>query len=221
MKVLRNPRKLIVIGGGEHACVVIDAAKSRPDLFTVLGVVDADPVPKAVRQLKIPRLGGDQSALARASDRDTVFILGFAGLHSRPSALRLTKLYEARGARFAVVVHASAVVSPTARLQPGVFVAARAVIQTGARLSRHAVVNTGSIVEHDVVLGAFAHLAPGSITGGGARIGARAFVGLGASIRDHVEVGSDAVVGMGATVVGDVPKGARVIGTPARRTLKA
>ena len=220
MRSPSKPRRLIVIGGGEHACVVIDAAQSRPDLFAVQGVVDAALRPRAVSQLKIPRLGGDESALARAADPDTLFLLGFSGLHSRPAAVRLTKLYEAQGARFAVLVHASAVVSPNAHLQPGVFVAARAVIQTGARISRHAVVNTGSIVEHDVTLGAFAHLAPGAVTGGGVRIGARAFVGLGAIIRDHIKVGSDAIVGMGATVVRDVPRGARVLGTPARRPLK-
>lgn len=214
---MNQRRKLIVIGGGEHACVVLDAAMSRPDLFRILGVADADPVPKAVRDMKAVHLGSDLSALKYASDPHTVFILGVGGLESQPTAIRLAGLYTSRGARFAAVVHASATVAPGARIGAGAFVAARAVVQTGARVLRHAVVNTGGILEHDARLGIFAQMAPGVVAGGGTRIGARAFVGLGATIRDHIQIGSGAIVGMGAVVVCDVPTNALVIGVPARK----
>ena len=202
------PRDLVVIGGGGHASVVLDAAKASG--WNVLGFVDPDP---CASSSVAPRLG-DDSAIPR--EPKAFAVLGFGGFNGanvrRATVDRLTGSV----AGWAVVVHSSAIVSPTARLGEGTVVCAGAIVQPGAVIGRHAVINSGAIVEHDVNIGDFSQAAPGSVIGGGANIGARTWIGLGSCVRDHVVIGNDCVVAMGATVVGDLADNSVVKGTPAR-----
>ena len=207
--------RLVVIGGGEHARVVVEAARSRPDLWEVSGFVDSKPKAQTENLLQIPQLGGDAEGRALAAS-DSLFILGLAAFESRDARLKLASLYDEAGVRWATIVHASAWISPAARLAEGIFVSAGAIVNSGARIERHAVVNTGVILEHDVSVESFAQIASASAIGGGARLGRNVYVGLGARVRDHVSIGEGAVVGMGAVVVGAVPEGRTVVGNPAR-----
>ena len=206
-------RKIIVIGGGEHARVVISAIRSAGAAGELSGFVDPEPCVETADRFGIRRLGDD---LALQSHSDAHAVLGFGALDSaarrREAVRRLSPLV--RG--WAIVVHACAWVSAEAALGEGTVVMAGAVVQTGARIGAHCVVNTAAVVEHDVILEDFVQVAPGAILGGGVRIGADAYIGMGAVIRDHTKIGAGAVVGMGAVVVADVAPKARVLGVPAR-----
>jgi acetyltransferase EpsM len=205
-------RPLVVLGAGEHARVVADAARTRPDEWRLVGFTDPHPAGDAAERLGLEHLGGDDRLAAWPADEQPWLVLGFGDLDAR----RATVERLGAGHAWATVVHAAAWASPAATLGPGSVVLAGAVVNTGAVLGAHAIVNSGSVVEHDVRVGDHAHVGPGAVVGGGARIGGQSFVGLGARIRDHVTVGERAVVGMGSVVVDDVPDGATVIGHPAR-----
>jgi acetyltransferase EpsM len=202
-------RRLVLVGGGQHARVVAEAARAGT-AWDVVGYTDPEGANDAMTRLGIPFLGADDTA---AADDDAWGVIGFGGtLHARRRAVERL----GTAVRWATVVHPDAWVSPTATLEPGVVVMADAVINSEAVVGRHAIVNSGAIVEHDVRVGAFAHVAPGAVIGGGATIGEAAMIGLGAAIRDHVTVGEGSVVGMGGVVVRDVPDGGTVVGVPAR-----
>lgn len=210
-----TPRPLVIVGGGEHARVVADAARSRPDQWRLAGFTDPDgdlaPGPD------LPYLGDDRTfsarlATMRPEDRPAL-ILGFGGpLGQR----RRTAATFGPDASWATVIHASAWVSPSAEIGPGAVVMAGVAVNAGARIGAHAIVNTHAVVEHDVRLGAGSHVAPGAIVGGGSTIGEEAMIGLGAAVRDHVSLGDRVVVGMGAVVVADLADDVTVMGVPAR-----
>ena len=210
----RRPVELVVVGGGEHARVVIEAAHAQSDRFLVVGFVDAR-TSEATERMGVPWLGEDKQLLA-AGAGGRLYVVGVGVTGVSPARRRLVERYRAAGARFATVIHPRAVVSPSAVIEEGTVVCAGAVVNTGARVGAHSIINTSAVVEHDVMLGAFVHAAPASAIGGGASIGAGTYLGLGCRVRDHVKVGSDVQVGMGAVVVGDVPDGGVVVGVPAR-----
>jgi acetyltransferase EpsM len=209
-----KPSSLVLVGGGEHARVVLDAARSRPDAFVVLGYADLREQ-RALADLGVAWLGTDDAALSRRSD-DTQYVLAIGSLGASEKRVRAIGSYVAAGAAFATVVHSSGIVAPTASLAPGAVVMAGAIINPGASVGAHAVVNTGAVIEHDVVLGDFVQVSPRAVLGGGVHVGDGAFIGLGACIRDHIRIGGDATVGMGAVVLRDVAHGSTVGGVPAR-----
>lgn len=79
-------------------------------------------------------------------------------------------------------VHASAVVSPEARLGEGVSIGPLAVIEAGAVIGEHVVIGAHTVIERDAVVGAHTRLAPRVVLGFGCRIGARGVVHSGVVI---------------------------------------
>ena len=198
---------LVLVGGGEHARVVAEAARSAG--LELAGFVDPQPCRVMVERLRLARLG-DDSALSGMPE--VWGILGVGAVRVQSVRRTIVERLTPRVAGWKAVVHRMAWISPTATIAEGAVIMAGAIINAGAQIGRHCVVNTGAVVEHDVVLGDFAQLAPGVTVGGGVRIGADVFVGLGAGLRDHIVVGAGAFVGMGATIAADVPEGARIRG---------
>lgn len=209
------PRGLVVIGGGEHARVVIDAARSLPGAFRVLGFADPGPCEETISRMGVAHLGDDAACIGLAI-ANVLYVsgLGTTGTGDR-RPLILQPYFDAK-VEFATVIHASAWVSDSAHLEAGAVVLGGAQVNTGARLGAHAVVNTGAVVEHDVTLGAFVMVAPGAVIGGGATVGEGSYVGLGARVRDHVGLGERVLVGMGAVVTAAVLSDLTVVGVPAR-----
>ena len=203
---------LIIIGGGEHARVVIEAARSLTG-WNILGFVDPLPCDETAARMKVARLG-DDAAIGRHAKAALVLGIGTAGLDDRRqnAVAGLSVAPE----RWATVIHAAAWVSPTATIAAGSVVLAGAVVNSGARIGRHCIVNSRACIEHDATLGDFVHAAPGSIVAGGASVGDGSYLGIGSLIRDHRTIGRACLVGMGAAVTGNFGDGAVLVGVPAR-----
>lgn len=218
---MSEPKNLIVIGGGGHARVVIEAARTRPDLWNVIGFTDPQPCEETCDRLDIDHLGDDDGYAP--SRLYSWYVLGVGGVGVSAVRKNLVERYGDAGSRWAAVIHAEATVSPTADIGAGTVIFAGAVVNVGARIGEHCVINTGAIVEHDVVVGSFTQVGPGAAIGGGASVGAGSYLGLGCRIRDHIRIGHRVLVGMGAVVVADVEDELAVAGVPAQpiRTEKA
>jgi acetyltransferase EpsM len=217
-----NPqRDLIVIGGGQHARVVVEAARTRLDLWNVVGFTDPVPCPDTSTRLGLTWLGTDEEYLACGVAARSCCILGFCTLDVSAHRADTVARYQQAGHSWATVVHERAWVSPSARLGQGVFVAAGAVVNTGAHIGDHCVVNSGAVVEHDVCLGDFVQVSPAAAIGGGTTIGRHGFLGLGCRVRDHVRIGANVLVGMGAVVTRSLADNDTVVGVPARSLLPA
>jgi sugar O-acyltransferase (sialic acid O-acetyltransferase NeuD family) len=210
---MSEPEPVFLIGGGGHAGVVADALLACPDRWKLEAVVDPASDDLA-RRLGVRAVRGDEEAWGAMKGGYCVLTVGVVGVS--PVRERIVSAYDSHGARWAVIVHPSAVISPFAVIEPGAVVLAGAVVNAGARAGRHCIINTRAVVEHDVVLGSHVSVAPGAVIGGGARVGSGSFIGLGACVRDHVKLGDRVLVGMGAVVVGDSPPDAILTGNPAR-----
>jgi sugar O-acyltransferase (sialic acid O-acetyltransferase NeuD family) len=121
----------------------------------------------------------------------------------------------------ATLVHPSAVISESARLEDGTVVMAKVVINAGAQIGKNCILNTAAVVEHDCRVGDHVHLSPGVLLGGGVTVHSFAHVGIGAIALPGSEIGEGAIVGAGAVVLDSVPSGTTVVGIPARVLARA
>ena len=207
----RRPR--VLIGGGEHASVVAEAALLQEPDRPIAGFIDLRA--PTTGPFELPYLGDDQDGLrlASADTHDFVIAVGAVGIDSLRRAL--VARYEAVGARFATIIHPRAVVATSARAGAGAVVMAGAVVNPRAVVGAHAVINSGAVIEHDVQVGEHTMIGPGAVIGGGVQVGSDCFLGLGCRVRDHVCIGRGVLLGMGAVLVGDAPDGAVMWGMPA------
>lgn len=206
-------RPLIVVGGGGHAKVVIDAARSSGE-FRILGIVDLQ---LAVGQtvLDVPVIGSDDRL--RSESPSSCLALGVGSVRGGDRRKQLYDRFRDMRYEFPVIRHARATVAPGVVLGDGTQVMAGAVVQPDVSIGPDCIINTSAVIEHDCTIAGHSHAAPGAVLGGGVVVGECSFIGLGARVLPGVKIGCCVTIGAGAVVVDDVADGVTVVGVPARR----
>ncbi len=201
---------IIVLGGGGHARVILDAIRAAGS--EVHGFADRD----ANATLgDIPLLGDDDAVLAM-DPNDVLLVNGLGSIRSTAARRALHERFATAGFRHAAVVHPASVIADDASIGAGAQIMAGAIVQTGARIGLNAIVNTRASVDHDSIVGDHAHVAPGAVICGGVDIGRGAHIGAGAVVVQGISIGANVLVMAGAVVVDDVESGTCVRGVPAR-----
>jgi UDP-perosamine 4-acetyltransferase len=205
--------RVVFIGGGGHASVLLDIARASGE-HDIVGYVA--PSAGGLSKYGCPYLGDDGHLPALLADGVTTAILGLAGLVDNGRRGSVFGLWTAKGFRFASLVHRTAALSSLASHGAGLQCLPMAVVNAGARLGANVIVNSGAIVEHDCEIGDNAHIAPRAVLGGGVSVGAGTLVGSGAVVLPGLTLGVGALVAAGSVVTRNVPDGAFVVGSPAR-----
>lgn len=207
-------QKVLLIGAGSHARVLLDALSERDDV-EVLGLTDPRlAVGERVSGCQV--LGNDDFLLARFAPAGVVLVNAIGSVRCSGVRRQAFERFSDAGYRFLAVVHPRAIVSSGAAIDEGTQIMAGAVVQTGARVGRNAIVNTGAIVDHDCEVGSHVHVAPGATLSGNVRVGEGAHIGTGAVVIQGLRIGAAALIAAGAVVVKDVAADDRVMGVPAR-----
>lgn len=200
-------KKIILIGGGGHCKVVIDAIK-KTKKFSIYGILDAS-LPKGKLVFGIEVIGDDDmlNKLFREGIRNAFISVGSTG--NCEIRKRIYANLKKNRFQLPVIVHPKAVVADGVKLGQGTFVAAGAVINSGAETGENVIINTSSSVDHDCVIGDFVHIAPGATLCGGVRIGDETHIGAGANIVQNIKIGKKCLVRTGTTLIQDMKDGAK------------
>lgn len=205
----------VILGGGGHAAVVIDALKSSGSGGR-LAVLDSDETKWGKELLDVPVLGGDSLLSRLAAGGVRFFVVGLGGAGDNVPRKRLFELGISCGLDPLRIVHPAAVCSGWAEIGSGSVLMAGSIVNARSFLGVNVIVNSGAVVEHDCRVEDHVHLATGSRLAANVRVGAGAHVGVGASVRQGVKIGEEAVIGAGSVVVRDVYPRSTVVGVPAK-----
>lgn len=114
-----------------------------------------------------------------------------------------------------VIVHPSAYVGSTVKLDRGVVVCVRAIATTDIEIGAFTQLNYGCTIGHEAHIGPACLINPGANISGGVELGRSVMVGTGSQILQYVKIGDEARIGAGAVVTRDVPAAMTAVGVPA------
>lgn len=207
--------KIILLGGGGHAKVLIDLVKTSGE-YEIAGILDSQ-IEVGATILGISILGNDNliPELYKQKIKNACIAVGSAKDTSKRKLLyeKVKKM----GYYVPILLHSRAFASKNGtKISEGVQIMASAIIQTGCSIGENTIVNTGAIVEHDCNIGKHVHICPGAVISGGCIVGDSAFIGAGATVIQGIKIGNNSIVAAGAVVIDDVADGRTVMGIPAK-----
>jgi sugar O-acyltransferase (sialic acid O-acetyltransferase NeuD family) len=211
-------KKVIILGAGGHARVILDCLQFIHDI-EIVGILDSNIKLIGKNLFDVPIIGNDD-LLSEMRTRDVdFFIVGVGGTGNNHPRIKLYDLAISHGLKPLIVRHPSAIISPRAIIGDGCQLFPGCIVNAQAQLGMNTIINSGAIVEHDCIIGNHVHIATGAKLASTVTVGDAAHIGAGATIRQKIKIGEFSVIGLGAAVVKDVPAYTTVVGVPAR-TLK-
>lgn len=193
--------KTILIGGGQHAQVVLDCMLA----------CGADVV-----ALFDPGRSGSLFGIPQRGNYDPAFQLTAFAIVAIGDNMTRKRVSERVMHQFTNAIHHSVLLSPFASIGSGNMILHGTIIQALAKIGNHCIVNTGAQIDHDCVLGDYVHVAPKAALCGSVTVGEGTLVGAGATVAPGVKIGEWVVIGAGAVVLEDVPDRAVVVGNPGK-----
>lgn len=206
----------VVLWGAAGQAKVLKEALFGTD-FRLVALVDNRDVTSPFPGVPVLRgeIGLDSWLNQRGRSKGLSAAVAVGGARGR-DRLEIMNIFRARGLSLLTVVHRTAFVAADAQIGEACQVMAQAAVCTHAQLGSGVIVNTAASVDHDCFIGDGVHIAPGARLAGEVTVGERAFIGIGAVVLPRIYIGDDTIVGAGAVVTKNVPRGATVIGNPAR-----
>jgi len=205
-------KKLLIVGSGGHARVVLSAAVKSG--YNIAGILDINFTGKKERILNHPVLGSYENLENYRESAIDVFV-ALGDIHTRSQYYNDLR---GRGFNLPTIIHPTSIVDENSIIEPGVLINTGALINAGAKIGENTVINTGAIIEHEVEVGKNSHIAPGVCIGGRSKIGDNTFIGIGVTVIDYITIGSQVKVGAGSVIIDDIESGATVVGVPGKKT---
>lgn len=198
-----DPKALVLYGGGGHGKTLIDLVRAAGH-FHWIGVID-DRLPRESTVLGLPVLGGADQLAECYKNGIRLAVNGVGGIGNPSVRQNVFEILEQAGFDCPAVVHPSAWIEPSARLEGGVQVLAMTYVSSDAAIGFGSVLNAGVVVSHDCRLGRCVNLSPGATLAGNVRVEDYAQIGMNATVNLDITIGRGARIGNGATVKADVP----------------
>ena len=205
--------RIVVIGGGGHAKVVINVLKKSG--YSIAGYTDHED--RGVI-LGITHLGDDgilQDLID--NDPDCMAVIGVGKIDLSRLRLALQDEIATIGFDFPVIVSPGAIINEAVSICEGTVVFDGVVVNSGTEIGRACILNTNSTVDHDCRLGDNVHIAPGVTISGVVTIGDNTMIGTGATVIHSVSITGGCLIGAGSTVVKDITVPGTYVGSPAKR----
>jgi len=200
-------QKLIIIGGGGHAKVIIDAVLAG-DKYEVHGIIDQK-LAVGTKVLGVPVLGTDSMLSELFGQGIKNAFIGVGSIGDTSVRRDIYEKLKSVGFNLPVIIHPKAVVARDVEFGEGTFVAASATINPGTKIGKNVIINTSSSIDHDSRIGDFVHIAPGAVLCGTVTVGERTHIGLGANVVQSVNIGKNCFVPAGILVKNDQAEGTK------------
>jgi len=206
--------KIVVIGGGGHAKVVISILKKLNN-YEIIGYTDIE---NKGEILGVEYLGSDKILEELFLNKNIKNVaIGIGQIKNVEFRKRTIKKLIKIGFEFPVIISPDSVINEDVKIGQGTVVMDGVIINSGSFIGDFSIINTKVSIDHDCKIGDFVHIAPGVTISGGVKIGSDTFIGAGATIIQYKKIGENIIIGAGSVVVNDLIESGTYIGSPARK----
>ncbi len=143
---------------------------------------------------------------------DQWFVCGLAFPDVKRHCVELLK---SKGAKFATIIHPTALVSKFSDIGEGSIITQRSGLNTNTKVGKFVTI-LESRMGHDSSIGDYSTLSGDCNVNGHVSIGQDVYVSCGVSIAPSKKIGDGAKVGIGSVVISNVKPGVTVFGNPAK-----
>lgn len=205
-------KKVIVIGSGGHAKVVIDILQEMEDV-EIVGITSTS-LDAGSLFFNYPVIG-DDCKLVEYSNADYIIAIGLGGYRDNNLRAHVYNYVKGLGFNFINAIHPSAVISKSVIIGEAVVIFPGVIINTDVKIGNNSIIATGSTVDHETVIGNNVLVSAGVTIGAYATICDNSLIALGSSVISGVRIGENALVAAGAVVTKNVLDNEIVYGVPA------
>lgn len=205
--------KIVIIGGGGHAKVLICVIK-KSSLFEVAGYVD---IYDQGTILGIKYLGNDHKLKKFFSQGIFNAAIGVGQVNVTQKRNEIVNKIKNVGFTFPVIISKDAIVNENVIIEEGAQIFDGVVINSGSRIGKFSIINTKSTVEHDCKIGNFCHIATGAVLSGGVGVGDFSMVGSNSVVVQYKKIITNCMIGSGAVIINDLTEEGIYAGNPARK----
>jgi acetyltransferase EpsM len=203
-----DPTRVIIYGGGGLSKMIIEHVRVL-GTYQIAGIID-DQIPAGTDVIGCKVIGGADRLADLYKEGIRTAFNSVGGIGNFLVRLKVFQTLAKAGFICPVLVHPSAHIDPSAKLEQGVLVLAQSYVSGYARVGMGSLINNSVVVSHDNILGVCTNLSPGAMLAGDVILEDFVQVGMNATINIGVRVGARSVIGNGATIKGDVPPDTRV-----------
>lgn len=129
---------------------------------------------------------------------------------------KIVTLLKSRGAKFATLIHPTALVNRHAEIGEGVIITPRSNVTADSKVGNFVSI-LGSGIGHDAQIGDFSTLSGRCSINGHVKVGRSVYIACGVSIAPSKTIGDHATIGIGSVVISNVKPGVKVFGNPAKK----
>lgn len=207
--------KIIIVGCGQHANVVLYNIKSQGK-YEALGFFDSNPdkVGMEIHGLKVLERYKKSNLIDLIDKYKTnKFFIGFGNMKYRK---HIYEEFVDAGWEAVNIYHPDAVISKESKIGKGVLIEAGCLITPNPIIGDNVIVNTGSQINHDNIIGSHVHIASGVLLSGGVIIGENTLIDDGVIVTLGRKVGSNCIIGAGAVITKNIGDHMVAYGHPAK-----
>jgi len=205
--------KVIIIGSGGHAKVLIDIIQ-KSKKYDIAGYVDFEDHGKI---FGIKYLGADNCLRDIYNGGVNKAVLGIGQVNVTKKRDEIVGRLKRLGFFFPAIISRNAIINQEVSIGEGVQILDGVVVNCSSIIGDFAIINTKATIEHDCKIGNFCHIGTGAILSGGVAIGDFSMIGSNAVVVQYKKIVSECFIGSGGVVINDMSEKGIYVGNPVRK----
>lgn len=171
--------KIVVIGGGGHAKVLISILK-KIDKYNIVGYSDI--IDKGLI-LNVPYVGTDD-ILKNLYKLKKVRLaaVGIGQIKNIELRKAVIEKISTIGFQFPSIISPNSIINEDVKIGRGTVIMDGVILQLGVEIGEYSIINTRTSIDHDCIIGDFVHVAPGCTICGEVKVGNETFLGTGTEV---------------------------------------